>query len=305
MWLVVGGDSEIGAELYRRLVETGLPATATTRRRGLAGPERPFLDLAAPLGDWDPPEGTDAACIAAGVARLAACAADPAGSAAVNVAGTLALVERLIARGVRVLFLSSNQVFDGTRPHVPADAPTCPISEYGRQKAQAERVLKTHLGRGSAIVILRLAKVLSPEAPLLIRWAEALAAGRSVRAFDDMRLAPVPLRIVVDAIAALMRGGARGIFQLSGPTDVTYADAARRLAARVGADPGLVDPVSAAAELPAGAVPRHTTLDGAALRDAYGIVAPDVWQTIDTAAGADRSPAAFVDRIEPQFRRMA
>ena len=305
MWLVAGGDSEIGAGLYRRLVETGTPARATTRRRGLAGPQRPFLDLAAPLGDWEPPEGTNAACITAAVARLGDCAADPAGSAAVNITGTLALVERLIARRVHVLFLSSNQVFDGTKPHVPADAPTCPISEYGRQKAQTERVLKMHLGRGAASVILRLAKVLSPESPLLTRWAEALAAGRSVRAFDDMRLAPVPLHIAVDAIAALMRDRARGIFQLSGPTDVTYADVARRLAARVGADPGLVDPVSAAAELPAGAVPHHTTLDGAALREAYGIVAPDAWDTIETVFGTDRSPAAFADRIEPQLRRMA
>jgi dTDP-4-dehydrorhamnose reductase len=291
MWLVVGGDSEIGAALYRRLVETGRPAMATTRRRGLVGPRRPFLDLAAPLGEWEPPEGTTAACIAAGVARLAACAADPDGSAAVNVTGTLALVERLLARDVHVVFLSSDKVFDGTVPHVPAAAPACPTSEYGRQKARTEHVLKTHLERGAAVAILRLAKVLPAGAPLFTGWAQALSAGRRVRAFDDMTLAPVPVRIVVEAIAALMRDRRRGIFQLSGPADATYAEAARHLAVRLGADPRLVDGISAAGEMPAGAASQHTTLDSAALREAYGLAVPGVWETVEAAAGIDRAPA--------------
>jgi dTDP-4-dehydrorhamnose reductase len=41
----------------------------------------------------------------------------------INVARTIELVERLVARGIYVLFLSTNQVFDGSRAHVPAAAP--------------------------------------------------------------------------------------------------------------------------------------------------------------------------------------
>ena len=46
--------------------------------------------------------------------------ADPRASAYVNVAQTLALADRLIGRGIPVLFLSTNQVFDGTVPNVAA-----------------------------------------------------------------------------------------------------------------------------------------------------------------------------------------
>lgn len=281
MWLVVGGDSEIGAALYRRLAALGRPAAATTRRRELAGPRRPFLDLAAPLDGWKPPEGTRSTCIAVAIARLAACAADPRASAAINVTGTLALAEQLIARGIHVLCLSSNQVFDGTTPHVAADTPTCPVSEYGRQKARTESALKAHMERGAPIAILRLAKVLSPAMPLLRGWAEALAAGQRVRAFGDMTMAPTPIDVVVDVIVALMREEARGIFQLTGPRDASYADIARYLAIRIGADPALVEPVSAAALMPAGALPFHTTLDSTALRNAYGLAVPDVWETLE------------------------
>ncbi len=282
MWLVVGGDSTIGAALSRRLEALGCPVAATSRRRKLAGPQRPFLDLATPLDDWKPPEGTRSACITAAIAGLAACAADPAASAAVNVTGTLAVAERLITRGSHVVFLSSNQVFEGTTPHVAADAPTSPVSEYGRQKARTESALKAHMEGGAPIAILRLAKVLTPTMPLLRGWVEALAAGRRVRAFHDMMISPTPIDIVVDAITALMREEARGIFQLTGPRDASYADIARYLAIRIGADPTLVEYVSAAAAvMPAGATPLHTTLDSTALCNAHGLVVPDVWETLE------------------------
>jgi len=167
MFLLVGGDSEIGAATYLHLKAAGRIAAATTRRRQLAGPDRPLLDLAADLSSWAPAPETSAACIFAATARLADCAADPAGSATINVLQTLTLAERLTARNIYVLFLSSNQVFDGSVPHVRADAPTCPLSEYGRQKARAEAVLRERMLGGAPIGILRLAKVVSANMPLL------------------------------------------------------------------------------------------------------------------------------------------
>lgn len=289
MWLVVGGDSEVGAAVFRRLNALGVPASATTRRPDLVGPRRPFLDLASPLDHWDPPKGTQAACIAAAVARLADCAANPTASAAVNVTATLALADRLIARGVYVLFLSSNQVFDGTRPQVPPDAPTCPVSEYGRQKARTESVLKAHMDRGSAVGILRLAKVLSPTMPLLREWVGALAAGQTVRAFDDMVMAPTPADIVVDAIIALLKDGPRGTFQLTGPRDASYTEVGRYLAARIGADAKQVRSASAVGVgMPVGATPFHTTLDSTAFRTMYGVRVPDIWEAVESFLSASR-----------------
>src|SRR5438128_259674 len=117
MWLLVGGDSEIGAATFRALGVQKLPVATTTRRPERAALDRLILDLASPLEDWQPPAGTCAACIFAAVARLTDCSADPPGSANVNVTQTLALIDRLLARGIYVLFLSTNQVFDGNIPH--------------------------------------------------------------------------------------------------------------------------------------------------------------------------------------------
>jgi dTDP-4-dehydrorhamnose reductase len=232
------------------------------------------------------PTNVTAACILAAQARLAACATDPLGSARINVAQTLVLVERLIARDIYVLFVSTNQVFDGNIPHVAAATPTCPVSEYGRQKARAEAGLGEHMRRGAPIGILRFAKVVSPGMPLLADWAGALRRGERIRAFHDLQMAPLPVAQASAAITALLDARASGIFQLSGPRDVSYADVARHIAGRLGADPGLIDAVGARSTgLPEGSTPRHTTLDSSVVSERFGIAPPDPWDLVDAVLG--------------------
>jgi dTDP-4-dehydrorhamnose reductase len=282
MWLLVGGDSEIGEATRSWMLAKGHSVAATTRRPERASVHRPLLDLARPLEGFEPPKGTEAACILAGIPRLADCAADPQGSAFINVTQTLALISLLIERGIAVLFLSTNQVFDGTMPNMPADSPLAPISEYGRQKSRVETALRAQMQEGAPIAILRLSKVVSPTMSLVQTWVSDLACGEPIHAFDDMTLAPVPVDLVARAIAALMQDRARGIFQLTGPRDITYAGAAHYLAKRLEADPELVKAVSArAAGLPDGSTPLHTTLDSSALQERCGLYAPDAYQVIE------------------------
>jgi dTDP-4-dehydrorhamnose reductase len=292
MFLLVGGDSEIGAATRAFLTAQGHAVAATTRRAERASHDRPWLDLATPLQVWEPPAGTRSACIFAAMARLAACAADPAGTAHINVTQTLALIERLLARGVHVLFLSTNQVFDGTIPHTPAETPASPLSEYGHQKARVEAALHEHIRLGAPAAILRLSKVVSRGMPLIGDWMRTLSTGREIRAFHDMTLAPVPTEMVSAAVGALMQDCASGIYQLTGPRDVSYAEVGRFVAGHLDAEPSLVTEISAfEAGLPEGATPRHTTLDSSLLRDRYGFEVPDVWQVIGGAIAATKERA--------------
>src|SRR5579872_148099 len=119
MFLIVGGDSEIGGAAFAALKAQDQAAKATTRRGDRVARDRLLLDLAAPLDVWEPPEEARAVCVCAAVARLADCAADPQRTAQINVTQTLALVDKLLSRGIYVLFLSTNQVFDGRAPRVP------------------------------------------------------------------------------------------------------------------------------------------------------------------------------------------
>jgi len=293
MFLIVGGDSEIGAAAYGAMKAQGKAVAATTRRSDRVALDRPFLDLAASFDNWAPPPGTQAVCLCAAIARLGACADDPEGSAHINVVQTLALADKLLARGIAVLFLSTNQVFDGRTPHQRAEAPHSPVSEYGRQKARAEAALLRQMDNGAPVAILRLAKVVSDTMPLIGGWIKDLTAAKPIRVFDDLALAPTPTDLVCTAITALLQDRARGVFQLTGPRDVTYADIGGFLAAYLDADQKLVNQTSArAAGLPEGATPLHTTLDSSPLRVRYGLEVPDVWDIVERVATNTRDKVA-------------
>src|SRR6185436_9613383 len=62
-------------------------------------------------------------------------------SHAVNVTGTLHVVEAALAAGVRYLFFSTDYVFDGKAGPYREDAPTNPPNVYGRHKLEAEQLI--------------------------------------------------------------------------------------------------------------------------------------------------------------------
>jgi dTDP-4-dehydrorhamnose reductase len=278
--LIVGADGQIGRELLAGLPRQCISALGTTRHRERVGPDRIYLDLEDDLGGWQCPGNIRSAVLAAAVTRLDVCERAPDAARRINVTANLALADRLADRGIPVLFLSSNQVFDGSRPHRRADEPTSARTMYGRQKAEVERYLLERYDNAS---ILRLTKVVTPQLPLLCQWSSALRAGSPVRPFRDVVIAPLPAGFVVETIARMIERRPAGVMQASGPRDVPYADVALHIARRLGADPALVQPQdsSAAGLLPIFA-PRNTTLDTSRLRDELGLIPPEPWPIIDS-----------------------
>jgi dTDP-4-dehydrorhamnose reductase len=270
--LVVGGDGLIGSAIAARLRGAEAPVIVTTRRPLRAAKDVFHLNLADDPNGWPSLPRAGAAVICAAVARLSDCESDPA-ARSVNVDGTLALAERLAAQGCHVLFLSSDKVYDGTAPHRGRDETPCPETEYGRHKAAVERAL---LERWDTCAVLRLAKVLSPDLPLLRQWVSALRIGKCITPFDNMYLAPITVSFVADLAIRLMSQRATGIYQASGDRDVAYNLLALALAGAVGADRELVTPATADPGVaPPAARARHSTLDMSLEARLFAIAQPE------------------------------
>ncbi|HYM32817.1 MAG TPA: sugar nucleotide-binding protein [Candidatus Cybelea sp.] len=250
--LVVGGDGLIGRALVRDLRARGHEVIATSRRPGSGAL---VLDLAEPAS-WPVLPAVSAAVIVSAVARLNDCERDPQAAHRVNAAAPALLAERFAARGVQSLLLSTDKVFDGTRAMRGRDDAHCPLTEYGRQKAWAERAV-LRAGGG----VLRLSKVLSPELDLLRVWRVQLLAGQPIAPFHDMWLAPVTVEMVCGLAARLIARGARGIYHCTGAEDLSYVELARALARAIGADEALMQPKSAAGVIPPAMRVRHSTLE--------------------------------------------
>ncbi len=276
--LVVGAEGMIGRWLAQRLVGQGWPVVRTMRvpEAGAVA-----LDLSLDVAAWAPPCEVGVAYLCAAVTSVEECRRDPARAVTVNVTGTVNLARTLIRQGALVVFPSTNLVFDGSSPLERAEAPVAPATEYGRQKAEAEKQL---MALSERVCIVRFSKVLGPHTPLFVRWADDLRNGRAIHPFADMAVAPVPLDFVVDVFLRVGKKRLRGILQVSGPQDVSYEAIARHVARRIGASETLVEPIEAASADPKlEHLPAHTTLDVSRLQNELAMMPPDVWTTIDGA----------------------
>ncbi len=272
--LIFGSTGHIGRALAGRLAAAGVEIVGSARPGAADAPDpcpgsRPdscsvppsALPSALPLDLSDeeavrnvPLPPADVAFFCAGVTSLKACAADPGASRRVNVQAPILLRRRLATQGTRLVYLSSSSVFDGSRPLRETDEPTCPMTEYGRQKAEAEAALLAPYAplasgapgaSGGDVLVVRLTKVITP-GDLFDQWRKDLLAGKTIRPFSDMPVAPVSLEAAAAVLAELAATGASGIRHVSAPRDISYAEAARRLAERLGVSPDLVRPQTVA-----------------------------------------------------------
>jgi len=278
--LIVGTEGFLGGALLSLGHQRGLPVCGTRRGNVQHHPDIQRLDLDDDLARWSPPEHCAVAILCAAVTNLAACQRDPAGTRQINVRQTLRLTEKLVAAGSFVVFPSSNLVFDGTRPARLAADPTCPLTEYGRQKAAVESEFANY---GSRVAIVRLTKVVNPHWPLIQGWIQSLRSQQPVEAFNNLVCAPIPLAVTVHGLLEIGQTRRAGIWQFSAASDVAYSDIARHIARRLCGNDQLIHSVSGADIIEH--APQHTTLDTTRARLELGLRFPPPLQAIEEAFG--------------------
>ena len=287
--LVIGGESLIGESVIQRLLDSGLDVLATTRRIPPGNPKWIHLDLVAPYDEWPELPKARAWIICAAESRLWACRKDTITSTRVNVDAPVALARLGFKSGTHIVFLSTNQVFNGDTAHLLPTDPVSPATVYGQQKADAENQIAALKGRHA---ILRLTKVIEPKSALFCDWIERLKRGETIQPFEDMVFSPVPLTIVSDILTRLIEPESQGIYQASAPQDISYEDAARHIAASLGASQNLIAVASAAARVPVAEILRHTTLDPKRITDDFKLAFPGAYEALD--ATFSLSPPSIV-----------
>jgi dTDP-4-dehydrorhamnose reductase len=270
---IIGADGSLGARLYAAARPLWPDLAGTSRRAG----DRGFtaFDLTA----HDPAELTRAlaasghthAVICAAATGIMRCQQQPDATWRVNVDGTLALVRALDSQGLKAVYLSSDNVFDGEKPAPYCEAdPTNPINEYGRQKAAVERGIAE---LGPAHVILRLTKAVGTEPGdglLIDELASRLSRGDRVLAAWDQLLTPIEINELARIVLRLVQSGLGGLFHVASTQVVSRYDLAVRIMKTLGLGSANLARVSLR-DIDGGAFyPKNNALDAAKLIAALG-----------------------------------
>ncbi|MCS7083346.1 MAG: dTDP-4-dehydrorhamnose reductase [Bacteroidetes bacterium] len=181
---------------------------------------------------------------AAAMTNVDACERDRALCWRTNVQATQHIVRACERYDSKLVFLSTDFVFDGRNGPYREDDPPNPINYYGACKLTAENEVRASLVDWA---IVRTALVYGTaqrlERPNIALWViERLRRGERLRVVVDQYRTPTYNVDLARGIERLVRLGARGIYHLSGRELLSVYDFARCVAEAFDLDPDRIEP---------------------------------------------------------------
>ena len=174
--------------------------------------------------------------------------ADPETAEAVNVEGTRNVVRAVSGTHTRVVYFSSDYVFNGTKgdPYVESDDPD-PLGVYGRTKLAGE----AEVLRSSGGMVVRTSWLFSETGVNFVKTILRAAAARRgtgdpLRVVDDQVGSPTYAgHLAAAAIEALRLGVSPGIYHMAGSGYCSWFELASEIVALAGIDV-TIEPITAA-----------------------------------------------------------
>ncbi len=241
--LVTGASGNLGAYLIDALRLAGHGVVAWS---GSVGGERSGVrlvpvdfeapDWAGRLDEADP----EAILHAAAIASAESVRRDPPRARAINVSATQAIARWASDRGRRLVFTSTDLVFDGSKPWNREDDPAEPVLEYGRTKKTGEAAIREVSGG----LVVRLPLMFGPSRcgrpAFFDRAIAALGRGEPQTFFEDEFRTPLDYPTAAEGLVRLLESDVAGIVHLAGSERVSRFGLMARIASALGFDPSLV-----------------------------------------------------------------
>ena len=257
--VVTGARGQLGTELVESASNRGHDVVATTRAT---------LDVCDRDATIEAMRSSrpDVIIHAAAWTAVDACESDPDRAMRDNGEATRNVVDAARACGARVMYVSTDYVFDGTKPtpYVEDDTPN-PTSVYGASKLAGERAM------GEMDAIVRISWVCGFHGNNMVKTIMRLMETHPTLAFVDDQIGhPSFADDVARGMVSLVEEGVSGIWHLTNQGVVSWYDFAREVVELCGGDPERVTAI-ATSELqpPRPAIrPANSVLDNSAMRAA-------------------------------------
>jgi dTDP-4-dehydrorhamnose reductase len=244
--LVIGASGLVGRSLMTSLGQSGATVAGTYTSRAAAGLRRlDILDaaqVAACIAELRP----QVIYLTAALTHVDYCEEHPEAARRINVLGPRGVAEEARRTGAKLVFYSSEYIFDGTcGPYDEAAVPN-PLSVYGRNKLEAENTIRDIL---EDALILRTTVVFGWDRTsknFAMQIYERVQKGLEMTIPDDQLGTPTWAEYLARASVQLATGGVSGIVNVAGKDTVPRSEFARALVRTFGGEPERVIAVSTA-----------------------------------------------------------
>jgi len=199
------------------------------------------------------------------ISSIAECHRDPVRAFKINVEATRQLVGLCMVGIARLVFVSTDLVFDGERGGYTEHEKTHPLSMYGKTKVDAERAVLLYRGH----LVARLSLLVGPgpahRPNYFDRQVAALRRGEPVTLFVDELRSPLATGSAAEALVKLAGVDYGGVLHVGGPERLSRYEMGLELARVLGVDPALVRPQNQAEVKAPEPRPRDVSLDSTRL----------------------------------------
>lgn len=198
-------------------------------------------DIATVVAQFKP----DAVLHAAALIDVDLCEREPGVARRVNAEATRRVAAAADGAGARLVYFSSDMVFDGRKGMYTEEDEPLPMSVYGETKCDGERWV---LGLHPPGVVLRLSLMYGTGTGVhgsFLGWMRSrLGKGEPVSLYTDQYRTPLFVRDVCRAVERILGNpGLSGIYHLAGPERMNRYEFGRRTAAAFGYPERLLRPV--------------------------------------------------------------
>lgn len=190
-------------------------------------------------------KGYKNALICAAVTKVDRCENNPEQSFAINVEGTLRVIEQLINDDIHPIYFSSDYVFDGFTGNYSETSPVNPINLYGSHKAAVEKAIPQICGDN--YTILRLSKIFSTDdntTSFLSGMFSDIISGKTVKAAFDQIFCPTLIEDLLHITMEIQAKNLKGLFNICSPQVISRYELAMKIALHCKVDPGKIERIS-------------------------------------------------------------
>lgn len=244
--VLTGASGSLGAYLVEKLRERGHEPVAWSGRESgeRSGVRLVPVDLEDGDAIADRLDHDDPAAVihAAAMSSAESVRRDPERGRRINVAATERIADWCARRGRRLVYTSTDLVFDGSRSWYREGDPAEPILEYGHTKRAAEPAVLAVPGGLVARLCLLFGRSRSGRDALFDRAVAALARGEPQTFFEDEFRTPLDLATAARILARLAEIEVDGIVHVAGRERMSRYELMTRAARALKLDDRLVRP---------------------------------------------------------------
>jgi len=218
----------------------------------------------------------DAVVHCAALANVDACEDDPVFSHQINAELPGELAAECARRGVRLVHISTDAVFDGERGGYTEDDQPNPLSVYAQTKLDGERLVLEAYPQAVVTRVNLFGWSASGSRSLSEFFYHGLEAGRPLKGFTDVTFCPVLVNDLAQVFLEIFVKRLSGLYHLVSPAGLTKHAFGVAIADMFGYDPARIEPVRVADFGLKAARSPNLTLDVSRLTAALGRTLPDV-----------------------------